>query len=152
MHVLDASAFIHGYDTDDRTASIPAVGEELEGEHAFRFQAKAGGDMLIHVPSEPELDRVRRAARRTGDRGELSETDTRLLAVAAELDGTVVTDDYAIQNVAEALTVPVEPIARDGIDEHREWIFQCRGCGRKFDDDRDRCPICGSDLTRKNPA
>jgi len=43
-------------------------------------------------------------------------------------------------------------IARDGITEQREWQFQCGGCGRTFDDDHERCPICGSDLTRKNPA
>jgi len=63
-----------------------------------------------------------------------------------------VTDDYAMQNVAEHLTVDVQVIARDGITEKREWQFQCSGCGRTFDDDHDRCPICGSDLTRKNPA
>jgi len=43
-------------------------------------------------------------------------------------------------------------IARDGITEQRDWLFQCVGCGREFDDDRDRCPVCGSDLTRKNPS
>ncbi|MFB6176196.1 MAG: DNA-binding protein, partial [Halobaculum sp.] len=32
------------------------------------------------------------------------------------------------------------------------WSFQCVGCGREFDENRDRCPICGSDLNRKNPA
>ena len=152
MQVLDASAFIHGYETDERAASIPAVGEELEAEHAYRFQAEAGGGMVIHAPDPAAIERVRRAARDSGDAGELSETDTRLLAAAVELDATLVTDDYAIQNVARALDVPVEPIARDGITERRDWIFQCQGCGREFDDDRDRCPICGTDVTRKNPA
>jgi UPF0271 protein len=42
-------------------------------------------------------------------------------------------------------------IAQDGITERRDWQFQCAGCGRTFDDDRDRCPVCGSDLSRKNP-
>jgi UPF0271 protein len=76
----------------------------------------------------------------------------RLIAAAFELDGTLVTDDYAMQNVAEHLGVVVEAIARDGITEQRDWRFQCQGCGREFDDHRDRCPICGSDLSRKNPA
>ena len=152
MQILDASAFIHGYETDERTASIPAVGEELDGGHAYRFQAEAGGGMQVHAPDPAAIDRVERAARESGDFGELSETDARLLAAALELDATVVTDDYAIQNVAEGLGVPVESIARDGITERRDWIFQCQGCGREFDDDRDRCPICGADLTRKNPA
>jgi UPF0271 protein len=63
-----------------------------------------------------------------------------------------VTDDYAMQNVAEKLEVPVEVINQDGITEQREWTFQCQGCGREFDENHDRCPICGSELSRKNPA
>jgi UPF0271 protein len=57
-----------------------------------------------------------------------------------------------MQNVAEKLEVAVEVIAQDGIAEQRDWLFQCQGCGREFDEDHDRCPICGSPLSRKNPA
>ena len=152
MHVLDASAFIRDYHTDARTASIPLVREELEDESVYRFDAMEGAGMHIHIPAEGNVEKVRRAATETGDADELSETDVRLLAASFELDGTLVTDDYAMQNVADRLDVPVEFIARGGIDEAREWRFQCRGCGREFDDDHDRCPICGSDLSRKNPA
>jgi UPF0271 protein len=56
-----------------------------------------------------------------------------------------------MQNVAEKLDVAVEVIAQEGIDETREWKFQCQGCGRTFDDHRERCEICGSDLERKRP-
>jgi UPF0271 protein len=104
------------------------------------------------VPAEGAVETVRRAATETGDAGELSDTDVRLIAAAFELDATLVTDDYAMQNVAEHLDVAVQVIARDGITEQREWRFQCAGCGREFDENRDRCPICGSELTRKNPA
>jgi len=152
MHILDTSAFIHEYHTDEDTASVPQVHEELEGEHAFRFDAEEGAGMHIHIPSDGTVDRITRAASETGDADELSETDLLLVATAFELDGTLVTDDYAMQNVAERLNVDVEVIAREGITEQREWQFQCAGCGRTFDDDHDRCPICGSDLSRKNPA
>ena len=57
-----------------------------------------------------------------------------------------------MQNVAEKLDVAVEVIARDGMSQQREWLFQCAGCGREFDENHDRCPICGSSLSRKNPA
>jgi UPF0271 protein len=152
MHVLDTSAFIHEYHTDEQTASIPLVQEELEGEHAFRFDAMEGAGMHIHIPADGTVEKVRRAATETGDGGELSDTDVRLLAAAFELDGVLVTDDYAMQNVADRLGVSVDVIARDGIDEQRNWRFQCQGCGREFDENHDRCPICGSDLARKNPA
>ena len=152
MYSLDGSAFINEYPTDEPVASIPLVREELEDESAYRFDAMEGSGMHLHIPDEGTVERIERAASDTGDFDELSRTDIRLIAAAFELDGRLVTDDYAMQNVAEKLEVPVEVIARDGISEQREWTFQCQGCGREFDDDHDRCPICGSELSRKNPA
>lgn len=152
MHVLDSSAFIDEYHTTEQTASIPMVGDELEGEASFRFDAMEGAGMHIHIPASGTVEKVRRAAAETGDRETLSETDVRLLAAAFELDGVLVTDDYAMQNVAGKLDVAVEVIAQEGISERRNWTFQCQGCGREFDEHKDRCPICGMDLARKNPA
>lgn len=151
MYVLDSSAFIHEYHTIEQTASIPLVREELEDESAYRYDAMEGSGMHIHIPTDETIDTVRRAADELGDLDELSRTDIRLVATTFELDGTLVTDDYAMQNVAEKLNVTVEVIAREGISEQRHWIFQCQGCGREFDEQRDRCEICGSPVSRKNP-
>jgi UPF0271 protein len=152
MYILDSSAFINEYHTEETIASIPLVREELEDESAYRFDALEGSGMHMHIPDAETVERIERAARETGDYEELSRTDIRLVAATFELDGTLVTDDYAMQNVAEKLDVDVEVIARDGIDEQRSWLFQCQGCGREFEEQHDRCPVCGSSLSRKNPA
>jgi UPF0271 protein len=152
MYVLDSSAFIREYHTDERTATIPLVREELQDESAYRYDAMEGSGMHVHIPGQETVEKVERAARDLGDLAELSDTDVRLVAAAFELDGTLVTDDYAMQNVADRLGVVVEVIAHDGIEEQREWRFQCQGCGREFDDEKERCPICGSGLSRKNPS
>jgi len=152
MYVLDSSAFINEYHTDERIATIPLVKQELEGEAAYRFDALEGSGMHLHIPEDDAVERIERAARETGDLAALSETDVRLVAAAFELDCPLVTDDYAMQNVAEKLDLRVEVIAREGISERRDWRFQCAGCGREFDENHDRCPVCGSDLSRKNPA
>ncbi|WP_336364393.1 NOB1 family endonuclease [Halalkalicoccus salilacus] len=152
MYVLDSSAFINEYHTTEQTATIPLVREELEDESAYRYDAMEGSGMHIHIPTDETIDTVKRAARELGDLEELSRTDVRLIATTFELDGTLVTDDYAMQNVAEKLNVVVEVIAREGISEQRRWTFQCQGCGREFDERLDRCEICGSELTRKNPT
>lgn len=152
MHVLDSSAFIQEYHTTESTATIPAVRDELEDETAYRFDAMEGSGMHIQIPEEETVERVRNAAKTSGDLEVLSETDIRLIAASLELDATLVTDDYAMQNVAEAMDVAVEIIAQEGIDEQRDWTFQCQGCGREFGENKDRCPICGSALTRKNPS
>ena len=151
MQVLDSSAFIHDFTTEESVATIPLVREELEDEAGYRFDALEGSGMRVHIPDPESVDRVDRAAGETGDADALSRTDRRLLATAFELDATLVTDDYAMQNVAESLDIGVDVIAQDGIDERRDWNFQCQGCGRTFDDDDDRCRICGSDLERKRP-
>ncbi|WP_232686453.1 NOB1 family endonuclease [Halobacterium zhouii] len=151
MRVLDSSAFIHDYDPDGPVASVPAVRDELKDSAGYRFDAMAGSGMTVQSPGDDALRAVRSAALATGDRDALSETDVSVLAVAHELDATLVTDDYAMQNVAGELGVGVEAIAQEGITERRDWHFQCQGCGREFDDDRDRCPVCGSGLERKNP-
>ena len=151
MQVLDSSAFINDYTTGEQIATIPLVREELEDEAGYRFDALEGSGMRIHIPDPETVDRVERAARETGDADELSRTDVRLLATAFELDATLVTDDYAMQNVAEKLDVFVDVIAQEGIDETLDWRFQCQGCGRTFDDNLERCEICGSDLERKRP-
>ena len=152
MYVLDSSAFINEYHTTEAVASIPLVREELEGESAYRYDALEGAGMHIHIPNEETIETVERAARESGDEGVLSETDIRLIATAFELDGTLVTDDYAMQNVADRLELAIEFINQEGIEEQRDWIFQCQGCGREFDEEHDRCPICGTDLARKNPT
>jgi UPF0271 protein len=151
MYVLDASAFINEYHTTEPVATVPLVREELQDESAYRFDAMEGSGMHIQIPEEGTVERVRRAAEQSGDFEVLSETDIRLIAASLELGGTIVTDDYAMQNVAERLDIPVELIAQEGIEEQREWQFQCQGCGREFDENKERCPICGSDLARKNP-
>ncbi|WP_435183253.1 NOB1 family endonuclease [Halobellus sp. EA9] len=152
MQVLDSSAFIHEYHTTDDIASIPMVREELEGEASYRYDADEGSGMHVHIPAAGTVEKIQRAARETGDSDTLSETDVRLLAAAFELDATLVTDDYGMQNVADHVDVAVKIIAREGISEKREWTFQCQGCGREFEENRDRCPICGTELARKNPA
>ena len=120
MQVLDASAFIHEYHTSEQTASIPMVQQELEGEAAYRFDAMEGSGMHIHIPGDEAVDRARRAAGETGDREELSETDVRLLAAAFELDARLVTDDYAMQNVADRLDVRTRTVGQEGIEERRD--------------------------------
>ena len=152
MYVLDASAFIHEYHTTEPMASVPRVKEELQDEAAYRFDAMEGSGMHLQLPDPGTVERVERAAANSGDLEVLSTTDLHLLAAALELSGTVVTDDYAVQNVAEKLDLGVEVIARDGIDEVRDWRYQCAGCGKEFDEPADRCPICGAELTRKNPS
>ena len=151
MYVLDSSVFIEEYEVDGEVATVPGVREELEGASQYRFDAMEGSGMRVEIPSSNVRDEIERIARETGDFEELSRTDRYLLGVALELDGELLTDDYAMQNVAESADIDVKVIAKDGIEEEREWKFQCQGCGRVYDE-KVRCQVCGSETTRKNPG
>jgi len=153
MQVLDSSAFIHRYSTAEQTVSTAAVRAELSGRASYRFDADLGGGMRLHSPSDESIAQVRTAAADSGDAAVRTDrkSDIGLVATAFELQATLVTDDYAMQNVADRLRLQTHQIAQAGIGTARIWRFQCQGCGRTFDDPAERCPICGAAVTRKAP-
>jgi UPF0271 protein len=82
----------------------------------------------------------------SGDAGMLSTTDLGLLALALDVGGTVVTDDFALQNVALHLEVPILPIHQRRA-KVRTGKYRCIGCGR-YGEDHGSCPVCGSPMKR----
>jgi UPF0271 protein len=60
-----------------------------------------------------------------------------------EKGAILVTDDYAIQNVASLLKIQVDNILQPTIGKTYRWTRVCRGCGRKVE--AETCPVCGSD-------
>lgn len=92
------------------------------------------------------MERVQRGMKQSGDAGVLSPNDIDLLALALETGGTVVTDDFALQNVAHHLDVPVLPIHQRRA-ETRTWRYRCTGCGR-YGEELGSCPVCGSPMKR----
>jgi UPF0271 protein len=150
--VLDSPFFIEDRSLDDEQAlSTPGVRDELEDASRFRFDAVVGEGMRVETPSDEAVTAVREAARETGDASVLSDVDVRLVALAYEEDATLVTDDYAMQNVASRLGVETRGAGKDEIQEERDWRYQCAGCGRVYDESG-RCRVCGSETTRKNPS
>jgi UPF0271 protein len=151
--VLDSSFFIEdrSLEGDEDALSLPGVRDELEDASRFRFDATVGQGMRLETPSDEAVREVRGAARETGDASVLSGTDIRLVALACDEDATLVTDDYAMQNVASRLGVGSRGIGKKRIDEERDWRYQCAGCGRVYDEKK-RCGVCGSETTRKNPS
>lgn len=151
MIVPDSSFFIERRSSDEDAVTLPEVRDELEDTSRFRFDAATGKGMRLETPSDESVRAVRNTAEETGDASVLSETDVRLVALAYEEDATLVTDDYAMQNVASRLDVETRGAGKDEIEEERDWRYQCVGCGRVYDEKK-RCEVCGSETTRKNPS
>jgi UPF0271 protein len=155
--VLDTSAVIAGFVPGLANVEQVTIQEVLDEARDLCSKleletAVTAGKVEVIEPSAQALVDVYEEVRRTGDR--VSKTDVRLLALALDLhragkEPEVVTDDYAIQNLASLLDIPYRRIAMPGITEVFRWEMVCPACDRKYLPGVSRCETCGSNLIRK---
>lgn len=156
VYILDSTAFYAGipYQGNGRYYTTYLVLEEVK-HHSV-------GSSLIHTrvqvtePTPESLGRVKSTATKTGDIGALSQTDLSLLALSLDLMGreggaSLVSDDFAIRNVAEVLSIPLAPTSLKGGEwKNITWKIYCRGCGKTYTNPKlTQCQICGTRLIRK---
>ena len=155
-YILDSTAFYAGipYQGNGRYYTTYLVLEEVKHHNV--------GSSLIHSrvqvtePTSASLNRVRTTAAKTGDIGALSQTDISLLALGLDMMGndggvSLVSDDFAVRNVAEILSIPLAPTTMKGGEwKNMTWKIYCRGCGKTYTNPKlTVCPVCGTQLTRK---
>ena len=156
-YVLDSTAFYAGipYQGSGRYYTTYLVLEEVKHHNV--------GSSLIHTrvqvtePTPESLTTVKSTASKTGDAGALSQTDLSLLALALDLNrraggASLVTDDFAVRNVAEVLSIPLAQTSLKGGEwKSIAWKIYCRGCGRQYSNPKlTVCPVCGTQLARKS--
>ncbi|HIH02783.1 MAG TPA: NOB1 family endonuclease [Methanoregulaceae archaeon] len=148
--VLDASAFfaageavVASFGPGDRLLTTPSVLAEVRDAAArCRLELALERGLAVLEPSASSLGAVDAGVVASGDADRLSVTDRDLLALALEHGGTLVTDDFALQNAALRLGVGCRPIAQRQAAPRRRG-YRCAGCGR-FGEGPGECPICGS--------
>ena len=86
------------------------------------------------------------ASHSTVDSIRLSSVDIDLLALAKDMDATILTDDYSIQNTAKFLGIKYKAVGLKAIKKLVKWNYKCLGCGKVFDKEMPDCPVCGSKL------
>ena len=146
VYVIDSSAIFQRKAVYANMVTVPeVVAEILDEASAIYFSVK---DLRVEEASKESIEEVTRVARETGDIHKLSKTDVMVLAKALDEvkkgnDVILVTDDYAIQNVAMELGIKFEGIIQSQISKGFKWVKVCKGCGRRIDSDV--CPVCGSE-------
>ncbi|MCC7566331.1 MAG: nucleotide-binding protein [Methanomicrobiaceae archaeon] len=147
IYVLDASAFFSDLPPAEQSFTTPSVVAELvDLRSKSRYEVLLAAGLIVREPDEASLARVEEAAERTGDAGVLSPADRDILALALELEGVLVTDDFAVQNVAHRLNVTTQSIQQRSARPLR-WRFRCTGCGR-YGKREGVCPVCGAAMKR----
>lgn len=145
--VLDASAVLSGMPLPPEGELLlpPLVDKELGHAWARRkLEYLKGVRLAVVGPSRAALEAIKAKCRQTGDDARLSEADLQVLALAFETSGTILTDDYSIQNTASALKIPYRPVSQKGISEVFVWRYRCTGCRRVLEKNLQECPVCGS--------
>jgi len=157
VYILDTSALIGGFTPNLRKRSQYIVPRVLEEARSLPVKLKietaiSSGQIRVREPSDESLKKVEEKVEKTKDR--VSETDVQLLALAEELKRTgshpeIITDDYAIQNLAEILEISYSNVAQPGISNVYEWERICPACERVYEEDIEKCKACGSKLRRR---
>jgi endoribonuclease Nob1 len=101
---------------------------------------------MIFEPDIMSLKLVRDTAKQTGEE-RLTDADISILALAKGNDATLVTDDFAVCNLAKILSIKLLNLGTKGIRETRKWVKFCKSCGRGYAPKYTICEICGNKLS-----
>ena len=153
FRVLDATAFYAGmpFVSNDPFMTTSAVYEEIQ--HIKKKQGalemlQQTNRLQIRDPSDEFISVVRDTADKTGDSVTISKQDMTIIALALENNIELITDDFAVTNVARQLRIQTSSLMTGGINTVGKWISYCSMCGKEFLKEKE-CPICGSKLNRK---
>jgi endoribonuclease Nob1 len=152
--VIDASAFYSGvsfltlstcYTTNSILSEIKHMNRRY-GAIEFLIDSDK---LKILEPNKEFVGQVIRMAKKTGDYQRLSTADLSILALALQLNSVLISDDYAVQNTAALLKIPVRNITTKGITKVRRWIHFCSACNKAYGPNISQCVFCGNNLRRR---
>jgi len=153
FRILDASAFYAGVpfrSSDDcyTTSSVYDEIKHIKKNHDALGTLLETNRLKIREPDKNSMNAAIKAAKNTGDFPQLSIQDLSIIALCIEMNGEIISDDFAISNVAKNLGLKISPIMTQGIEDVGKWIHYCPGCRTNHTKGKE-CPMCGTSLKRK---
>lgn len=153
FRILDASAFYAGipFRTIDEFYTTSLIFDEIKHikkNHDAIETLLETNRLKISDPDSEFTDKIRIASKKTGDFNQLSKQDISIIALCLQMNGEIITDDFAISNVAKNLNLKVSSLMTSGIDDVGSWVHYCPGCRKNFESGSE-CPLCGTALKRK---
>jgi len=153
FRILDASAFYAGipFSSMDEFFTTSLILDEvkhIKKNHSAIETLMETNRLKISDPEAEFVDKIKAASKKTGDFNQLSKQDISAIALCLQMNGEIITDDFAISNVAKNLNLNVSPLMTSGINDVGSWIHYCPGCRKNFESGSE-CPLCGTQLKRK---
>ena len=138
FRVLDATAFYAGmpFASNDSFMTTSIVYEEIQ-----HIKIKQGALEMLQQTNRLQI-------RDPSDENITIVTDVSIIALALENNSELITDDFAVTNVAKQLKIKTSSLMTEGIKTVGKWISYCSACGKEFSKQKE-CPICGNKLNRK---
>lgn len=154
--ILDASAFYAGipflgssrcYTTNDVFDEV----KHIKKSHSALEALIDAGNLQIIEPEAKYLKDASELAGKSGDLTKMSRADISVLALAIHFKNSnskplIITDDYAIANVAETAGIKVSYVMSKGITKVGRWIRYCSACGILYGSSDRVCKVCGNKL------
>lgn len=152
--VLDTTAFYAGVpytNTTENLVTTPDVISEVSNERTRSLIALSKIGVFQGSPNNVKT--VQAAAKKTGD-NTLSSADVSVLALCLSIaeegnEAVLLSDDFAVENVASRLGIKARPLMTNGIKTASEWVFFCPACGKKYSKQRADCLVCGTKLEKR---
>ena len=146
MYILDTCAFLTQNHPKGEIATISEIESELNNRQSkqyFTNMREIG--LKFREPKVDSIDKIRINSKETGDLSVLSSIDVKILALAYEIHGIIVSDDFAIQNVALHMGLKFTSCSGNEIKELRKWKYRCSACRTEALEKVDSCSVCGSE-------
>lgn len=121
--VLDSPAFINSslFEIKRKYYTVREVLDELKDlrSKSLAETALISEKLVIREPEKSSVKRVLEKAKEIGSEEKLSETDRHVLALALDLNGMILTDDFSVQNLAAHLGIKFSGVLRGKIKEKK---------------------------------
>ena len=150
MFILDTCAFLTQKHPTGEFVTVPGIKTEIVNRQSLQyFENMLATHLKVMKAQKNSYDVVNKEAKETGDYDVLSKVDMDILALGYECKGTIITDDFAIQNVALALEVKFLSCSGKVISEKRAWRYKCTACNHKEKVKLKNCSVCGNEEIRR---
>jgi endoribonuclease Nob1 len=154
IFILDASAFYTGFYRSINLKFYTTTRIMNEITHILNTSLTldlliSSGVLVVQDPLIESINKIITTAHHSGDIKKLSKADISILSLAYQLNETLVSDDYSIQNVAKFLKIKTISLGNKGIVKLRKWENFCKTCRKQYPSNIKECTICGNPTKRK---